>query len=259
MYRSLAPITKNAWEQIDTRSKEVLVSTLSARKAVHVAGPKGSDYVAYNHGKLSDVSEQDGVRFSSYKVTPLVEIRIEFKLNRWELDNAIRGDHNIDFTNLEGAVKKAALFEEKVIYEGLSEGNIKGLFNVAKPCQKLGDSADAVKKSIANGILKLRKAYFTGDLDLIVSEELYVKLWSLESQTPLVTTLESIIGGKIITSEAVTGAILIPHNNDNFVLELGEDFSLGYQEHDQKEVTFFIKESITFQVLDENLVLKFEE
>lgn len=258
MYRSLAPITKNGWEQIDNRAKEVISSIISGRKVVSVTGPKGSNYVAYNHGKLGHVMEQDGVKFASYKVTPLVEIRIEFKLNRWELDNAIRGNNNIDFTNLEDAVRKAAIFEEKAIYEGLSDGNIKGLLELTESYEKLGDTADTIKESIAKAILKLRKAYFTGNMDLIVSEDLYAKLWSLESRTPLVKTLESMIGGKIVTSEVMKGAILIPHKNENFVLELGEDFSLGYQEHDQKEVTFFIKESFTFQVLDESLVVRFE-
>ena len=52
MYRNLAPIDKSVWEQIDQRAKEVLVSTLTARKAVHVTGPLGAGHTAYNHGRL---------------------------------------------------------------------------------------------------------------------------------------------------------------------------------------------------------------
>ncbi|HHV10954.1 MAG TPA: bacteriocin family protein [Clostridiales bacterium] len=259
MYRNLAPISKNAWDQIDARAKEVLISTLTARKAVHVSGPKGSEYVVYNHGRLGEVSESDGVSFASYQVTPLVETRIEFKLNRWALDNAVRGDKNIDFSSLEAAIKKAALFEEQVVYEGLAEGNIKGLLTVPDTSLKLGNTASDIKKSVAEGVIKLRNAYASGNMDLIVSQELYAKLWAMESQTPLVKALEDMISGKVIASEVIKGAILIPHDNENLELVLGDDFTLGYQEHDQKEVTFFIKESFTFQISDESLIVRFEE
>lgn len=259
MYRDLAPIDINIWEQIDSRAKEVIISTLTARKAMHVSGPKGPDYVAYNHGKLGGIVEKHEVAFASYTVTPLIETRIEFKLNRWEMDNAIRGDKNIDFSNLEDAVKKAALFEEHAVYEGLSEGNILGLLEVSAAPLKLGNTASSIKKSVADGVIKLKNAYISGSMDLIVSQELYAKLWSIESQAPLVKTLEDIIGGKIIDSQVMEGAILVPHNNENLNIELGEDFSIGYQEHDNKEVTFFIKESFTFRILDEKLVVRFEE
>ena len=257
MYRNLAPIDKSVWEQIDQRAKEVLVSTLTARKAVHVTGPLGAGHTAYNPGRLGAVMKKEDVSFASYEVTPLVESRIEFKLNRWELDNAIRGDRNIDFTNLEEAVKKSALFEENAIYTGLKEGAIRGLLEVKEEAIKLGDTASDIKKAVAEGVIKLRKAFAHGVMDLIVSEELYTKFWSVESTYPLLESIEKIIGGKVISSEIMTGAILIPHDDENLSLILGEDFTLGYQEHDNNEVTFYVKESFTFQILDDNLVVRF--
>ena len=259
MYRNLAPVDKSVWEQIDSRAREVFLSTLTARKAIHVTGPKGSEYVAYNHGELGDVKEQYGMLFACYKVSPLVETRVEFRLNRWELDNAIRGDRNIDFSNLEEAAKKAALFEEYTIYEGLPEGNIRGLTEAAETVLKLGDTASSIRKSIADGVIKIRNAYVSGEMDLIVSQELYAKLWSIESPIPMMKTLKDLIGGKVIESEVMKGAVLVPHNDENLDLVLGEDFSLGYQEHDNVEVTFFIKESFTLQILDEKLIVRFED
>jgi uncharacterized linocin/CFP29 family protein len=258
MYRNLAPIDKNVWEQIDERAKEVLVSTLTARKAVHVAGPFGAGHTAYNHGRLGDVTKKEDVAFASYEVTPLVESRIEFKLNRWELDNAIRGDKNIDFTNLEEAVKKSALFEENAIYAGLKEGSIRGLLEVKSEVIKLGNTASEIKKAVAEGVIKLKKAFAHGAMDLIVSEEIYTRFWSVESSYPLLESIEKLIGGKVVSSEVMTGAILIPHDDENLSLILGEDFSLGYQEHDNNEITFYVKESFTFQILDENLVVRFQ-
>jgi uncharacterized linocin/CFP29 family protein len=42
--RQLAPLSSEAWEEINERAKQVLKSYLSARKIVNVVGPKGWEY-----------------------------------------------------------------------------------------------------------------------------------------------------------------------------------------------------------------------
>ena len=259
MYRELAPISETVWEQIDERAREVLLSTLKARKVVHVSEEKGSDFVAYNHGKLGEVTYNDGVNSAAYVVTPLVETRVEFNLNRWELDNAIRGNKNIDFTNLENAVKKIALYEEKAILEGLPSFGIKGLTDDSFEALPFGTDEVSIKKSIAEGILKLRRAYVNGGKDLLVSTSLYTQIMSLPCQTPLKDQIEKMIGGKVYASEALSGAVLVPHDDANLDFVLGEDFSIGYQEHTKTEVTLYVKESFTFQILDDSLVVRYTE
>ncbi len=259
MYRELAPINQSVWNQIDERAREVFLSTLTARKAVNVSSEKGSGYVAYNHGKLGEIQYKDDVAYAGYQVTPLLETRIEFSLNRWELDNALRGDKSIDFTNLEAAVKKAALFEERAIYEGLSDYGISGLTKAVSEELPFGTDEAGIRRCIAEGILKLRQTYVSGKLDLLVSTKLYTRIMSLPCQTSLKKVIEDMIGGKIYPSEVLQGALLIPHDNENLSLILGEDFSLGYQEHTKKEVVFYIKESFTFQILDKSLIVKYSE
>ncbi len=259
MYRELAPINQSIWKQIDERAREVFLTTLTARKAIHVTEEKGSAYVAYNLGRLGEVQYKEDVAYAGYTITPLVETRIEFSLNRWELDNAVRGDKNIDFTNLEDAVKKVALFEERAIFEGLPELGIYGLTKVSSEEVPFGTDETGIRRSIAEGILKLKKAYMNGKMDLLVSTGLYTTIMSLPGQTPLHTVIEDMIGGKIYSSEILQGALLVPHDNENIALILGEDFSLGYQEHTKKEITFYIKESFTFQILDDRLVVRYKE
>jgi uncharacterized linocin/CFP29 family protein len=131
--RELAPLTENAWEEIDSRAAEVFKTQLSARKAVHVEGPKGLDYNAISEGKLGVIKgNKDEVRSSQYKVTPLVEARYTFELNRWEMDNLERGAKDVDLGPLEKAVEKMAEFEDNAIYNGFEGGNIKGLLEQAK-------------------------------------------------------------------------------------------------------------------------------
>ena len=57
MYRELAPISSEAWEEIDARASEVLKSYLSARRVVKVNGPKGLDYNVITEGRLGSVSK----------------------------------------------------------------------------------------------------------------------------------------------------------------------------------------------------------
>ena len=71
LYRELAPITKEAWSEIDSRASEVLKAYLSARKVVKVNGPRGLEYNVITEGRLNEVSKAKEVEFATYKVLPL--------------------------------------------------------------------------------------------------------------------------------------------------------------------------------------------
>src|SRR5699024_3370099 len=97
LYRDLAPISNEAWEEIDEKATEVLKSYLSARRVVNVIGPKGFDHNVLTDGRLANTQNLDnGICYGNYKVQPLVESRIEFDMDRWELDNLQRGAKDID-------------------------------------------------------------------------------------------------------------------------------------------------------------------
>ena len=129
MKRELAPITLQAWAEIDAQATRSLTAALSARKVLDVKGPMGTDFAGVPEGRLEyPASQKPGdVSYGIYKVHHLVETRIPFALDITELDNVVRGARDINLTNLLEAAKKISLFEEKVIYHGLPEANIKGL------------------------------------------------------------------------------------------------------------------------------------
>jgi uncharacterized linocin/CFP29 family protein len=66
-----------------------------------------------------------------------------------------------------------------------------------------------------------------------------------------------LLGSKVIHSFAIDGALLLPFNDENLELTVGQDFAIGYEAHDTKEVTLFITESFTFRVLDPALIVPF--
>ena len=60
LYREIAPVSSNAWNEMDERAEEVLKMVLSARKVVKVIGPKGLDYNVITEGRLGEIKEEIG-------------------------------------------------------------------------------------------------------------------------------------------------------------------------------------------------------
>lgn len=258
LYRELAPISNEVWHEIDERAREVLKSYLSGRKVVRVNGPKGLDYNVITEGRLENVVDNEDVCYGTYKVLPLTEARIEFEMNRWELDNINRGAKDIDYEPLEKAAEKIALFEENAIYNGFEKGSIKGLRDSLEIKEiAIGKDFTSIMNSISEGLIKLRESYQKGPFDLVVNGEVYKRILSANSPHPLEERIEELIGGKIVYNHIVDGAYLLPHNHEDLELTIGRDFSIGYQSHTNESVRFFITESFTFRVLDPSIIVKF--
>lgn len=260
--RRSAPITAAAWEEIDSTAKDVIINHLSGRKVIEVNGPYGWDFTSVNEGRLVELDKQtkEGeVHTGTYKLKPLVEARVSFKLNKWELDNIERGSKDINLDALEEACEKLALFEEEAIYNGYKKGEIKGLSEVKTHKIKLGNDGKTILQGIGEAKYILMSAYAEGPYDLIVSQGVYEKLNSIYEGAYLFDFVEKIIGGSIIRSKVIKGAVMIPHKDEDFELTVGQDFAIGYEKETDQEVQLFVTESFTFRILDENKVVVFSE
>lgn len=258
LYRELAPISNDSWKQIDERATEVLKAYLSGRKVVRVNGPKGLDFNVITDGRLTNIQKKDGVDFGVYKVQPLVESRIDFEIDRWELDNIARGAKDIDYTPLEEAMKEIALFEDNVIYTGLRNAGIQGL-NEVKTVEDIpfGKTYTEIVEAIVKGLVELRKAYAEGPFALIVNDEIYKRIITMDSAYPLDKKIRNLINGNIIYSHVTDGAYLLPFDNENLELTIGRDLSIGYQSHTDEKIKFFATESFAFRVFDPSLIIKY--
>ena len=259
LYRELAPISNEVWEEIDERASEVLKSYLSARRVVNVNGPKGFAHNVITDGRLANTEElENGISYGNYKVIPLVESRVEFDMDRWELDNLQRGAKDIDYEPLENAMRDIALFEEEAIYNGLDNAIIDGIENsIELEAINFGKDAKGIMEAITKGLVELRKNFAQKPFSLVVNEEAYKRILSSETAYPLDVRIKELIGGDIIFSHVVDGAFLLPLNHEDLELTIGRDFSIGYQDHDAEKVRFFATESFTFRVLDPAIIIKF--
>ena len=257
--RELAPLAKEAWEEIDQRAVDVLKTHLSARKVVYVQGPKGWHHTAISEGRLSLLDEAEGsVQSGVHQVKPLVETRISFSLSRWEMDNILRGAKDVRLDPLETAAEKMAFFEEDAVYNGYEKGGIKGLFQSAevKPLS-FGNDGKAIMESLSKAILLMKEAYQEGPFTLVVGEEGWKRVNSEIQGYPLIKRVRDMISGNVIFSSAVKEAVLIPHDHDDLEMVIGGDFSIGYESHDSQEVHLFMAESFTFRVLDPAIIIPF--
>ncbi len=256
--RQLAPLTEEAWHGIDERAKEVLKSILTARKIVHVEGPKGLNHTVIPEGRLTVLEkESEELCTGLYKVQPLVETRCEFVLNRWEMDNLTRGARDVDLGPLEEATRKAALFEENAIFNGYAKGNIEGLVEMADKNLEFGQDASSIMDALTDGVLTLQDNFVPTPLSLVAGEKVWHQINHEAGAYPLYKQITELIEGDILFSPALEGALLLPFDHEDLELNLGIDFSIGYQDHDAKEVRLHITESFTFRVLDPALIVKF--
>ena len=256
--RDLAPLTAEGWSEIEKRATEVLLSRLTARKVVNVQGPKGLEFTAVNEGRLTLCDDGD-VKAGIYTLKPLTEARVRFTLNRWEVDNLARGAKDIDFDSLDAAVEKLATFEENAIYNSYAAGGIKGLKESSgHKTLTLGNNTADILTSLTKGVMELEKGHINGPYSLIVGTEGWIALHKEGQGMPLIERVERILGSKVVFASSVEGAILVPYDSDDLELTIGQDFALGYESHDTKELTLFATESFTFRVLEPKAIVCFK-
>ena len=259
--QKLAPVSTEAWEEIKSEAKRVLNAHLSARKFIKVVGPKGWDYAAVPVGRLNIPGNQDkkGVVYGINKVQPLVEPRISFHLNIWELDNLARGAKDIDLDPMEDAAVKLAEFEERTIYYGLKNASIAGL-RECNAGEKLvfPEQIEDLLSVVSRGITKLVEASIGGPYTLVVSPDKWQKISSHFKGYPLKIQLEKLLGGQVILSHFIREAFLAPADASELNLVLGQDISIGYESHNDKEVRLFFTESFTLQIHDPATIIMIE-
>lgn len=258
--RNMAPIPAAAWTEIDREATRVLKTRLSARKFVDVDGPHGPAYTSVNLGRLAMPGNQnmapEGVGYGIYQVQPLVECRIPFELNIWELDNLMRGADPVNLDPVAKAAEKAASFEDRVVFNGLQEAGIVGIQqNPNHDPIPMGSDDNALLNAISRGILVLQDAVVEGPYALIAGSSPWRRLASHLQGYPLYRHVERLIGGPVIYSPVIDHAFLVSLRGGDLVLTLGQDFALGYESHTAESVRLFLMESFTFRVLDPAVIV----
>ena len=253
--RSLAPITDDAWAEIDAQAITILNGNLSGRGVVDFDGPHGWEHGAVNLGELEAGKGEPvkGVAWSVRRVLPLIEIRVPFELSASDLDTIARGGKTPELAPVVEAAQKAALCEEQSIYGGFKKASITGMLEAStnEPVA-LPQSADDYARSVEEGVHRIQAQGIGGPFELILGRKPYQVLAVGDGKGyPLKARVVDLLeGGGIRWSPALAGGAIVSKRGGDFQLTVGQDFSVGYGGQDGDALRFFITESYAFRVLE---------
>lgn len=259
--RNLSPLTENAWEEIDDQARLIIKGNLSTRSAADISGPHGWEFGAVPTGRIQLADKPaEGVPYGIREVLPLVEIRIPFTLDLREMDSISRGLKDPDLDAVDEAGRKAAIFEEKAVYYGFKPGQIEGIAQASphKPLS-LTKNASEYPEIIEEGLVTIEGEGIGGPFDLVLGNTPYQTVMAGDERGfPLKKRIEDIIRGDLRWSPVVKGGVLMSRRGGDYLLTLGQDFSIGYTNHTSDTVELYITESMTFQVLEPAAAIEFK-
>jgi uncharacterized linocin/CFP29 family protein len=253
LLREHAPITDAGWRLIDEEARERLTPALAARKLVDFAGPRGWEHSATNLGRTQEVADTpvDGVIAAQRRVLAVVELRAPFSLARAELRDADRGAEDIDLAPLDDAARRIATAENRAVFHGWPAAGITGISEAAThEAIALGDDCERYPRHVARAVEALLGAGIDGPYGLALGPEAYTRVLETSEHGgyPLLEHLRQIIGGPLVWSPGVDGAVVVSQRGGDFLLDVGEDLAIGYESHDAESVELYLVESFTFRV-----------
>ena len=253
LLRGLAPFSDAAWQEIDREAARTLKTSLGARRVVDFVGPKGWEFAAVGTGRDRPVPAPDKTKVEARlrHVLPLVELRVPFEMKRSELDAIDRGARDLDTDPVIAAARQIAIAEDHVIFQGYAAAGIRGIAE-AQQAQAIsfGDNFAEFPIAIASAKNKLRDNGVSGPYAVALSEQAYTGLTETTSGGyPVLEHVRHIVDGPLVWTPGLDGAVVLSMRGGDFELTMGQDFSVGYLDHDAQTVRLYIEESFTFWLL----------
>jgi uncharacterized linocin/CFP29 family protein len=250
--RQLAPVTPEAWKQIDDEAKRVLQLHLAGRQLVDFDGPHGWQYAAVNTGGLEIKPDAElGVPWGVREAVPLIEMRTPIDLSIKDLDNASRGAV-LDLDPVVKAAERVARAEDRVIFGGLGAAGIEGIIPQS-PHSAIAIPGDWAQypSAVVEAVETLRRAGVNGPYALALGPNCYAGLaQAAEDGYPIRERVRRFLDGPMIWAPQVDGAVLLSMRGGDFQLTVGQDLCIGYASHDRDTVSLYLTESFTFRVLE---------
>lgn len=261
--REFAPISDQAWDELDTEAARSLKRILVGRKVVDVSGPHGWELGAVNVGRLvvADNKTEAGVGWGLREVQPIVETRLGFKLQQLELDDISRGAEDADIDPMLEAVGLAGEFEDNLIFNGFDDGGVTGVLDASEmDAVALPADPDGYPTAVGEAVKAMSVAGIGGPYALVLGTDAYFALMQAAGKGfPPYKAVANILGSEdILMTGALEGGVVMSTRGGDFELTLGKDFSLGYAAHDRTTVELFVTESLTFRVLEPKAAVPIE-
>jgi uncharacterized linocin/CFP29 family protein len=253
LLRSRAPISEAAWALIDQEATERLTPALGARKLIDFSGPHGWEHSATNLGRTTalESAPAEHIHGRRRRVLPLVEARAPFVLSREELKAVDRGAVDADLAALDRAAHQMAVAENVAVFHGW-EGAVGGIAESTPHEQHpLGETAERYPRQVAGAVERLLCDGIGGPYGLALGREQYrlVVETAEHGGYPLLDHLAKILGGPIVWTPGLSGAVVLSLRGGDFLFESGQDIAIGYESHDEEVVRLYLEESFSFRAV----------
>ena len=246
LLRAHAPITDEAWKQIDDEARDSLVPRLGGRRLVDFDGPLGWDHSATDLGRVSGSTPgpAGGVELRTRQVLPVVELRSPFTVSRSELDS------------LNEAARQMAMAENSAIFHGLASVGIEGITGASShdPIPLGNNGFQDYPQHIAKAIEVILSSGVEGPYGVALSPKCYTGVVESAERGgyPLLQHIRKILqeggDGPMVWAPGLDGVVVASMRGGDFLFESGQDLSIGYDSHDSEKVNLYIEESFTFRV-----------
>ena len=249
LHRELAPISGAAWSQIEEEAARTLKRHLAGRRVVDVSGPGGIALSAVGTGHLRDIeAPHDGVLARQRDARPVNEFRVPFRVDRSAIDDVLRGSQDSDWQPVKDAARQLAFAEDRAVFEGYAAGGITGIRQAtSNPPMTLPPDVTSYPDAIAEALRYLRIAGVNGPYSVVLSADAYTAVSETRDQGyPIHEHIKRLISGDIIWAPAIEGGFVLTTRGGDFMLQVGEDVSIGYLSHDPASVELYLEETFTF-------------
>ena len=254
LLRELAPISEAGWSALEAEARSRITTYLAARKLVDFGGPHGWAHSATSLGRSQPVpGPVEEVEARQRLVLPLVELRVPFTLSRAELDDVDRGATDLELGRLDAAARLLGLAENTVVFGGHDRGGIRGILaSSSHQALALDDDFNRYPTVVAKAVDTLRESGIAGPYGLAIAPAGYTGIIETAEHGGylLLDHLRQILDGPVVWAPGIEGAVVVSLRGGDFVLDVGEDVSLGYLTHDAGGVTLYLEESVSFRVLE---------
>lgn len=268
LLRDLAPIPAKAWEEIQSEARDRLTAQLAARRLTDWSGPHGWQEDRLSVGRTADIGGPPGgsataeVQTAQRRVLAYAEIKVPFTVSRREIDDIQRGATDAELDDLDRAAHAAALTENRAVFHGWPAAGITGLADASGyPQATLGDDCQSYPTVVAQAVDRMRTRGIGGPYALALSPARYTRIVETTEHGGylLVDHLTRVLGGEVIWSPGLNGALLLSQRGGDFVLAVGQDWSVGYSAHDAEHVQLYLEETLTFRAIEPDAVIVLAE
>ena len=252
LHRELAPISDEAWAQIEAEAGRTFRRNVAGRRVVDVVGPAGPTLSAVGTGHIRALAPAEGVSVHQREVQSIIELRAPFSVARQAVDDVERGAKDSDWQPVKDAAKQIAFAEDRTILHGFSEAGILGIApGSSNSTLPLPSDTKDFPDTVARALSALRLAGVDGPYSLLLSADLYTAVAeTTDYGYPIRDHLARLLyDGEVVWAPAMDGGLLLSTRGGDYELSLGQDLSIGYLSHDADHIDLYLQESLTFMAL----------